>query len=109
VIPLATTTVLIERPEAGVDPYDPATTYSIVASGVAAHISVPSGSEAAIGGEQARIDAVLLADTTDLTHRDRVTDDRGDTYEVAWVRQRVGLGLDHAKAGLRVFVGASNG
>lgn len=127
-IPLATTTVRIERPTAGVDPYDPDVSWTTVAT-VAAHISGPSGRERSIGGQQTEIDAVLLADIVDLRHQDRVvdlgipagddlyipsyTDDYGATdvarYEVTWVRQRQGLGLAHTKAGLKVLQGASNG
>lgn len=104
---LTTTTITVYRPAEG-DPYESAA-LSVVAEGVAAHISSPSGAERDIGGSQTEIDAVLLADTLDLNQTDQITDERGDTYRVAWVRHRVGLGLDHTKAGLKVFQGASNG
>lgn len=113
---LATTTVRIERPPAGVDPYDPDIAWTTIAT-VSAHISDPSGRERSIGGQQSEIDAVLLTEVTDLRHQDRIvdlgiptTDGEGDArYEVAWVRHRQGLGLSHTKAGLRVTQGASSG
>lgn len=99
-IPLATTTVTVTacaelEPGAGI-------TTSTRASGVAAVISEPSGRERnAPGGGGEAVDAVLLCSTVSgLSHRDRVTDADGNVYEVAWVAQRVGLGLGHSKAGL---------
>jgi hypothetical protein len=50
------------------------TTYTARASGVAAHISSPSGSERAGSDGGERIDAVLLCDTT-VARNDRVTDE----------------------------------
>lgn len=108
-IPLATTSVVIERLQDGVDPYEDEDAWMPIATGVPGHISSPTGQERAIGGEQSEIDAVLLADTLELQHTDRITDERGDTYRVTWVRYRVGLGLDHTVAGLKVFEGASSG
>lgn len=101
-VPLTTTTITITRPAVVGDPYDAAETTSTVASGVRAHISAPSGREAQRGGEQQTVDKILDADPVDLRHTDRVVDDgTGQTYEVAWVDQREGLGLDHTVAGLR--------
>jgi hypothetical protein len=100
-IPHATTTVTVEalaelEPGAG----QSATTR---ASSVRAVIAAPSGREiAGPGGGVEAIDAVLVADPiTGLRHRDRVTDDdTGLVYEVVWVADRRGLGLNHHKAGL---------
>lgn len=95
---LPTTTVTVADASTP-EPFE-TTTYTARASGVAAHISSPSGSEraGADGGE--RIDAVLLCDTT-VARNDRVTDElTGAVYRVAWVHDRTGLGLDHTKAGL---------
>jgi hypothetical protein len=108
-LPVTTTTVTITRP-AGGDPYETGAD-SAVASGVAAHIGQPSGSEIARGGELERVDAVLLAAAgIDLLHTDEITDETTDaTYRVAWVEHRQGLGLDHVKAGLTRWDGGSNG
>ncbi|MGK2948990.1 MAG: hypothetical protein ACSLFP_10475 [Acidimicrobiales bacterium] len=108
-LPLATTTITIERPSS-TDPYETPTTTD-VACGVAAHIGSPSGNEVDQGGQQERVDAVLLAKAgIGLLHTDLVVDDgTGDRYRVVWVRQRQGLGLDHTRAGLRVYSGAANG
>lgn len=95
---LPTTTVTVAD-GATPEPYE-TTTYTTRATGAAAHISSPSGAErgGVDGGE--RIDAVLLCDTT-VARGDRVTDDiTGTVYRAAWVHERTGLGLDHAKAGL---------
>lgn len=101
---LATTTVTVadgDTPE----PFE-GTTWTTRHAGVAAHISSPSGSERAGSAGLERIDAVLLADTT-VARGDRVTDDTtGAVYRVVWATERVGLGLDHTKAGL---VAASGG
>lgn len=110
-LPLATTTVsVLERPDT-VDPYeDTGDDWTPIHTGVAAHISDPSGTERAIGGQQSEINAVLLADTTAIAHTHRILDEStGDIYLIEWVRQRQGLALDHTKAGLIVFEGASVG
>lgn len=95
---LPTTTVAISDASTP-EPFE-TTTYTARASGVAAHISSPSGSERAGSDGGERIDAVLLCDTT-VARNDRVTDElTGAVYRVAWVHERTGLGLDHTKAGL---------
>lgn len=103
-IPLSTTTVTVED-AATPEPYE-TTTYATRASGVAAHISGASGQERAGSDGVERIDAVLLADTT-VERGDRVTDETtGTVYRVVWATVRVGLGLDHTKAGLVAATGA---
>jgi hypothetical protein len=108
-LPLATTTVTVERPEGG-DPYEPqdATT---VSTGTPGHVSAPSGREVDRGGELEAISAVLLTDSgIDLAHTDLVLDEgTGERYRVAWVDHRRGLGLDHTKAGLVRYQGGANG
>lgn len=99
-IPLATTTVTVTS-QTEAEPGEGITTATRV-SGVRATIAAPSGNEiAAPGGGSETIDAVLLCDPgTGIAHTDRVTDAEGNAYEVAWVDTRVGLGLNHTKAGL---------
>jgi hypothetical protein len=109
VIPLSTTSVRIDRPTSGGDPYDTAT-LSVVVAATPAHISAPSGRETQTGGQQETVDAVLLCAVADLSHYDLVTDLATDeTWSVVWVRHRRGLGLDHMHAGLRAVHGGSSG
>lgn len=104
-IPLSTTTVTVED-GATPEPYE-TTTFTARAAGVAAHVSSPSGQERAGSDGLERIDAVLLADTT-VERGDRVTDDlTGAVYRVVWTADRVGLGLDHTKAGLVAVTGTA--
>lgn len=109
-IPLATTTFTQRRPDPDADPYE-TRTVTIVATGIRGHLDSPSGTEQAIGGQLEEISAVaLLEPTTDLQHTDELVDETtGNEYRISWVRQRVGLGLDHTKAGVAAFHGASVG
>lgn len=104
-----TTTATIERPSTAGDPYEAATT-AVVAAGVRAHVSAPSGSDRAVGGDMEVITATCyLPAGTDVAHYDRITDDgTSTTYDVVWVRQRQGLGLDHVVAGVRVVQGGAS-
>lgn len=110
-IPLHTTTIAVLSPpqaEEGEwpDPYDEQPAREESASGVRAHISSPAGSEQIIGGEQEVVMFRLSCDPVTLTHRDWVEDEQtGDVYQVVWVMQRKGLGLDHVEAGLRTVRG----
>lgn len=107
---IQTTTVTVTRPDGSGDPYEAASTSSI-GTALPAHVSSPSGSDARVGGAQQVIDATLLLDTTPVLQRaDIVADDlTGDSYRVAWTRQRTGLGLDHQVAGLVAVSGGANG
>lgn len=108
-IPLATTTIAILRPRAGVDAYDPQA-HRTIRRGIRAHIGAPSGRDRHIGGDQSTITDHLDADPCDLQHADRVRDETtGDLFDVVWVRSRQGFGLNHVAAGLTQTVGAANG
>lgn len=109
-LPLATTTITVERPADG-DPYEAAASTATASTGTPAHIGSPSGSEIDRGGQLERIDTVLLAEAgLDLTHTDLVVDEAtGQRYRVGWVDHRRGLGLDHTKAGLARYSGGANG
>lgn len=102
-IPLATTTALVEAPTGTAEPFEAA---SYTTRGAhPAHISGPTGTERQgdAGGE--RIDAVLLTEGT-VARNDRVTDQgTGAVYRVAWVTVRTGLSLDHTRAGLVATAG----
>jgi hypothetical protein len=109
VIALSTTTITILRPRTDDDPYE-APPIRPVANEIRATIGNPSGRDHVVGGHQSHIDAKLNCDPCDLRHYDRVTDDlTGRTYDVKWVQNRIGLGLDHLEAGLVFTEGQSNG
>lgn len=110
-VPLPTTTVRVERPATGGDPYETADDPTVVSTGTPAHIGEPSGTEIQAGGELEQISDVLLTDALiDLRHTDLIVDEAtGQRFRVSWVRQRQGLGLDHTKAGLVTYQGAAVG
>lgn len=100
-ITLATTTVTHQaasEPEPG-----EGRTFTDTATGVPATIGSPSGADRlAPGGGSEVIDAVLNCDPIDAGHRDRILDENtGEVWEVVWVQNRRGLGLDHTRAGLK--------
>lgn len=105
-IPLATTTITVERvvPDPDRDPMDPQPEPTVIATGVRAHISTSTGSEAVgSGAEQSVTNFRMSCDPFDggLHHEATVTDDlSGEVYEVVWSVSRVGLDLDHFQAGL---------
>lgn len=105
-IPLATTTVLVEP--ATQTETDSAPTYGTATGPHQAHLSAPDGQEQVGGADLERIDAVLLIDATvSLAQGDRVTDQgTGAVYRCAWVTHRQGLGLDHLRGGLVATTGA---
>lgn len=110
-LPITTTTVNIERPSTLTgDPTDEPDV-TVIATVVDATIGAPSGAERVAGGQQTVVTDVLhVPPGTDIEHFDIVTDNvTGDRFAVEWVRRRVGLGLDHVKAGLRQTSGASGG
>jgi hypothetical protein len=96
-IPLHTTTISILRSgqDGTQDDYD-GVTYSTVVSGVRAVIGSLSGSENVSGGSSEQMGAHFDCDPCDLRHDDRVLDEQtSETWQVSWVRRRIGLGLDH--------------
>lgn len=109
-IPLATTTITIRRPSVDPDrdPYEEDPDPQTVAEGVRAHISSPSGRDQIVGGEQSIVTFSLTCDPTDLQHTDTVIDDSsGEEFEVVWVKDRIGLGMDHVQASLRHVEGVA--
>lgn len=107
---LTTTHVTIKRPTGSGDPYEAATAPT-VRTGVAAHISTPTGTAAHVGGAEERIDAIgLLPCGVDVQRADIVTDPvTAKVYRVGTVVRRTGLGLDHVKVTLIAVAGGSNG
>lgn len=107
-IPVATTTItVLRRPTLDgdgnvIDPYDAQPAPAVLASNVRAHISTPSGSERTAGGSETTVQWRLDCDPTDMAHTDQVRDDStGVVYDVTWVAERRGFGLDHLVADLR--------
>ena len=102
-IALATTTITIET-AAEAEPGE-GRTLSLLAANVNAQIGSPSGSEDTASRQ--RISAELQCDVVDgFDHTCIVTDEAtGEQFEVLWVKLRLGLGLDHMKAGLAAWDG----
>lgn len=109
-IPLATTTITVKRTptDPDRDPYDPPPAQTTVASGVRAHISTARGSEDLAGSSREIVWFRIGCDPfpTGLRHTDEVEDDQtGEVYEVVWVKQRQGLGLDHFEGRMKQVSG----
>lgn len=114
-LPLATTTVKIERPAApdltadpwgeGYDdpPQAPEGQREVVAEGVRAVIAPSSARGSDSGGQSAVVEFRLTTDPADLTYLDVVTDETtGLVYLVRWAQPVTGapLALDHVQAGI---------
>lgn len=98
-IPIHTTLITVKRATAA-DAFDRAAPVEI-ANGIRAHIGSPGGTENVTAGSSSLVTAHLSCDPTDLAHGDVVVDEStGLTYEVTWVAQRRGFGLDHTSADL---------
>lgn len=103
---LTTTTISVLRVAEDTDPYDAQPEPAPVASGVPAHIFSPTGEEQEAGGSRSNTYRRMACDPTDLTETDTVRDDTtGLVYQVEWVNEVVGLGLDHMQARLRLTTG----
>lgn len=101
---LPTTTVKIMRvhPDPNRDYWDDAEpSPTAFAEGIRAHIGSPGGTENRSNGSQEIESHRLNCDPVAMTHNDTVVDENtGESYQVLWVDQRKGLGLDHVVAGL---------
>jgi hypothetical protein len=109
-VPLHTTTISVLRlpTDPARDPYDPQPDPEVVAAGIRAHISSPSGRERVAGGSQEVVEFRLSCDPVEIRHTDRVQDEQtGAVYEVTWARERRGLRLDHTQAGLKQVSGVA--
>jgi hypothetical protein len=108
VIPLATTTISIERRGDESANYE-AATLTAVAAGVRAHIGTPAGTEFLRGGTRETVTFHLDCDPVELDSECEVVDDQtGERYQVIWAKARRGLGLDHVAADLRQVSGVAN-
>lgn len=106
-IPVNTTTVAVRRasePEPG-----EGRTFATTATGVRAVIGSPSGrDQLQAGGGREVVDAVLNCDPISAAHTDQVVDEAtSETWEIVWLEQRRGLGLDHTRAGLKRVAGVT--
>src|SRR5688572_11833781 len=103
-IPIATTTIRIERLPAhdpAIDPLEAEGERSVASAGVRAHISTSRGRESATGTQEI-VFFRLSCDVVALNRFDVVVDENtSEEYQVEWVRRRRGFGLDHMEAGLR--------
>lgn len=103
-IPVATTTITWQQSDQdGTKDLRDAPTFSTLVSGVRAVIGSPGGSEDTTSGQREEVTFRLDCDpVAGARHDDRVVDEQtAQTYEVVWVKQRRGLGLDHTVADLR--------
>jgi hypothetical protein len=110
-LPLATSTFTIERASnIDGDSGDPLT-FSTVDSGVPGTSMFYSGSASVAHGDRERVDARIALDIDyALEHTDVLTDEQtGDVWKVAWVRKRIGLGLDHYIVGCYQVTGTARG
>jgi hypothetical protein len=109
-LPITTTTIRIERPNIGLDPYEDVV-HTIVYDNVPGVVSVAAGSDVRVGGDQQTLLAELHIDPRyDLQRSDRVIDNTtGEMWIVTWVRRRYELGLEYTKAGLTRTEGAADG
>jgi hypothetical protein len=109
-ISVATTTITVEAVEDDPDrdPYDPEPAATVLYEGVRANIGSVTGREYAVGGQQSITEPRLTCDPIGLLHTHRVIDDQtGFVYEVNWVEQRTGFGLEHTTAILKRAEGLS--
>lgn len=101
-VPFATTTLKAEEPSWPSGRSEPPVWTEVGRR--PGHVSSPNGNQA---GFTEVVDAVVLCDPIEVTHEARFTDlTTGDVWDVAWVRQRVGVGLNHTSAGVRRATGA---
>jgi len=108
-LPLTTCRINVLRSDPSIDPMVDSP-YLTKATGIPAVLHTDTGFENRGGGTQAELTARLdIPSSVDLQRYDRVYDQStGETWEVDWVRKRVGLGLDHKEAGLHAIEGAVN-
>lgn len=108
-LPLALTTISIDRPDQTSDGYDPEQAAPTrIAAGVRATITSKSGSVQITNGQRVRYTAVLNTDPADIRAGDTVTDEStGETYRCEWALARPGFGIDHVEGRLSIVTGAS--
>lgn len=106
-LPITTCRINVLRSDPSIDPMVDAV-YLVRATGIPAVIHTNSGLERRGGGNQSetlgRLDVAL---GVDIRRYDRVVDTTsGHTWEIDWIRNRNGFGLDHQEAGVHLVEGA---
>lgn len=108
-LPLVTHLMTIWRPDLSNDDIDDPDVFpddAKIAEHIGAVISSPSGREDVVGGNKSVEDLDLIIDNDDLRPTDIVQDEAtGAYYNVRWVQLRLGLGLNHTRAGIRIVRG----
>ena len=85
---------------------DEVPTWSVVASGVRAVISSPGGTVLRDGSVEVVMGFRLTCDVTDLEPADRIQDEQSLVlYDMNWMTQRTGMGMDHMEAEIRTVQG----
>lgn len=109
-LPLTTTSVTIQRPADGVDPYEDQG-LTVVATGVRGVVSGSAGGGIDRGGAQEVLTATLYVEQeADVKHYDIITDETsGQRWRAQWMRERYELGLGHKVVGLEAVAGAADG
>lgn len=117
-IPISTTTIKVEHPDAAVDdvqdpdgagygtPSDIPNQWTTTATGVRAVIS-PTGGRSGPPGDTQVVDFMLVCDPIVLRHTARVTDEAtGRVFSVDWTDTTDGVAnLGHTRAGLTTVTG----
>lgn len=110
-VPLATSTFTIKRgSNIDGDSGDPLT-FEVVDTGVRGTTMFYSGAASVAHGDRERVDARLAIDVDyEIKHYDIITDEKTlDEWSVAWVRKRIGLGLNHLIVGCYAVTGTARG
>ena len=86
--------------------------FELLTSGVRGCSVYHSGSESVAQGQRERVDVRIMCDVpeVDIHHYDRIVDTAtGQTWYIAFVRKRIGFGLDHLVCGAYEVTGVARG
>jgi hypothetical protein len=110
-LPLSTTTISVERNVAeqmGRDPYDSPAQMEVLATGLRAVVTPPTGSAQLVGGTRVAYLAQLHCDPCDLQPEDQITDAMsGLTWTLLWASEVKALGLHFTEGQMRRVTGAT--
>jgi len=107
-LPFTTTTCTIEDRDGSDDKWEQTNSYTTSGSQIPCVISLNDTNDSTTGpGQREATEATLFVNRdVSVSKNARVTDDvEGTVYLVAWVADRVALGLDRREAGLRYVSG----
>jgi hypothetical protein len=113
-LPIKQTTIKVMRPVLApdYDTVDNPSEYAVVASGIAAVISSPTGQAIVAGGGQEIVRYRLNCDPVEIEPTDQIEDETtGVIYDVEWSRPRRGFGSIHpyTQADLKQISGIAAG